>query len=85
MKVLCPACGCHVTERVVNAEVIRLSKRTNKKQIERVAKLLESAEAWFNEDRARQSYHTLWRRDAHAIRYVFNRMIAMREPSKEPS
>lgn len=72
-RVNCPACSCDVTDRVRDAAAMRLPARINKAQFERVAKMLTEAEAWFDEDRARQSWRGLWRPDVRAIRYMFNR------------
>ena len=75
-RIWCPACGCDVTPRVRDCVATHRSKRLNSAEVNRVARLLDNAEAVFLKDSRVLSNGALWKADVRAIRYVFNRLIA---------
>ena len=57
----------------------RTRYRVNQQHVERVADLLADAEVWFMGDPARLSWRgQVWRRDALAIRYIFDQWAQYR-------
>ena len=77
-SVNCPACGCDVTDRVRDAQTVRIAKRLNRQHLLRVAKILVAAEDLFAAEPRRLSTGPLWKADVRAIRYVFNALMASR-------